>query len=73
MKDKIERIRIANRYESEGRVGRLRILGQMTKDLEAIESEGWCIRGQADAEVLSLCSLPKIPNSMVPSRSLNSY
>ena len=51
-----ERIRIANRYESEGREQEAQILGQMTKDLEAIESEGYAeaakIRGQADAEVL---------------------
>ena len=51
-----ERIRIANRYESEGREQEGQILGQMTKDLEAIESEGYAesarIRGQADAEVL---------------------
>jgi membrane protease subunit HflC len=51
-----ERIRIANRYESEGREQEGQILGQMTKDLESIESEGYAeaarIRGQADAAVL---------------------
>ena len=51
-----ERIRIANRYESEGREQEGQILGQMTKDLEEIESEGYAesarIRGAADAEVL---------------------
>ena len=51
-----ERIRIANRYESEGREQEGQILGQMTKDLESIESEGYAesarIRGQADAQVL---------------------
>ena len=51
-----ERIRIANRYESEGREQQAQILGQMNKDLEAIESEGYAesakIRGDADAQVL---------------------
>ena len=51
-----ERIRIANRYESEGREREAKILGKMTKDLEKIESEGYSkaatIRGQADAQVL---------------------
>jgi len=51
-----ERIRIANRYESEGREREAKILGKMAKDLERIESEGYSkaarIRGQADAEVL---------------------
>ena len=51
-----ERIRIANRYESEGREREAKILGQMLRDLEEIESEGYAeatrIRGLADAEVL---------------------
>lgn len=51
-----ERIRIANRYESEGREQEAQILGQLKKDLEAIESEGYAeaakIRGDADATVL---------------------
>jgi membrane protease subunit HflC len=53
-----ERIRIANRYESEGREREAKILGQMTRDLEEIESEGYreatAIRGQADAQVLKI-------------------
>ncbi|MEE2758279.1 MAG: protease modulator HflC [Myxococcota bacterium] len=53
-----ERIRIANRYESEGREREAKILGKMAKDLEKIESEGYAsaatIRGSADAEVLKI-------------------
>jgi len=53
-----ERIRIANRYESEGREREAKILGQMTKDLEEIASEGYrdatTVRGSADAEVLKI-------------------
>jgi membrane protease subunit HflC len=53
-----ERIRIANRYESEGREREAKILGQMTKDLEEIASEGYrdatATRGSADAEVLKI-------------------
>jgi membrane protease subunit HflC len=53
-----ERMRIANRYESEGREREARILGELAKDLEEIESEGYReatrIRGDADAEVLKI-------------------
>ncbi|MEE2786381.1 MAG: protease modulator HflC, partial [Myxococcota bacterium] len=53
-----ERIRIANRYESEGREREEKILGEMTKTLEEISSEGYReaarIRGQADAKVLKI-------------------
>ena len=53
-----ERIRIANRYESEGREREAKILGQMAKDLEEITSEGYReatrIRGEADAQVLKV-------------------
>ena len=53
-----ERIRIANRYESEGRERAATILGEMTAELERIESEGYqqstSIRGQADAEVIRI-------------------
>jgi len=53
-----ERMRIANRYESEGREREARILGELAKELEQIESEGYGeatrIRGDADAEVLKL-------------------
>jgi len=51
-----ERIRIANRYESEGREREARILGKLAKELERIESEGYeestRVRGEADAEAL---------------------
>ena len=53
-----ERMRIANRYESEGREREARILGDLAKELEQIESEGYreatTIRGSADAEVLKI-------------------
>jgi len=53
-----ERMRIANRYESEGREREARILGELAKELEQIESEGYRvatgIRGDADAEVLKI-------------------
>ncbi|MFQ5713172.1 MAG: protease modulator HflC [Candidatus Scalinduaceae bacterium] len=53
-----ERIRIANKYESEGRREEAEILGQMKKELEQIESEGYKIaintRGEADAEAIRI-------------------
>jgi membrane protease subunit HflC len=53
-----ERIRIANRYESEGREREAKILGNMKKDLEEISSRGYAkaatIRGEADAAVLTI-------------------
>ncbi|MDP6946555.1 MAG: protease modulator HflC, partial [Myxococcota bacterium] len=53
-----ERIRIANRYESEGREREAKILGQVAKDLEEITSQGYReatrIRGEADAQVLKV-------------------
>ena len=53
-----ERIRIANRYESEGQERAATILGEMTAELERIESEGYRdstrIRGEADAEVIKI-------------------
>ena len=53
-----ERIRIANRYESEGRREEAEILGYMNKELEKIESEGYKIaaetRGEANAEVIRI-------------------
>jgi membrane protease subunit HflC len=53
-----ERIRIANKYESEGRREEAEILGQMQKELEKIESEGYKIavntRGEADAEAIRI-------------------
>ena len=51
-----ERIRIANRYKSEGREREAKILGEMQKELETITSRGEreskIIRGRADAEVV---------------------
>ena len=51
-----ERIRIANKYESEGRRDEAEILGYMKKELEKIESEGYKVatetRGDADAEAI---------------------
>lgn len=53
-----ERIRIASRYESEGRREEAEILGYMNKELEKIESEGYRIaaetRGEANAEVIRI-------------------
>ena len=53
-----ERIRIANKYESEGRRDEAEILGYMKKELEKIESEGYKIatetRGLADAEAIKI-------------------
>lgn len=53
-----ERIRIANRYESEGRREEAEILGSMKRELESIESEGYKeakeIQGQADAEAVKI-------------------
>ncbi|ODS33337.1 MAG: hypothetical protein SCARUB_01517 [Candidatus Scalindua rubra] len=53
-----ERIRIANKYESEGRRMEARILGNMKKELDGIESEGYKIavqtRGEADADALRI-------------------
>lgn len=55
---KSERIRIASRYKSEGREREATILGEMTKELETIESQGTreatITRGEADAEVLKI-------------------
>lgn len=53
-----ERIRIANRYESEGRREEAEILGSMRKELERIESEGYKeakeIKGEADAKAVKI-------------------
>ena len=50
-----ERIRIANRYESEGKEQQQQILGQLVKELDEISSDGYkqaaIIRGRADATV----------------------
>jgi membrane protease subunit HflC len=53
-----ERIRIANRYESEGRREEAEILGSMRKELSRIESEGYKvakeIMGEADAAAVKI-------------------
>lgn len=53
-----ERIRIANKYESEGRKEEAEILGSMKRELERIESEGYRsaeeIKGQADAAAIKI-------------------
>ena len=53
-----ERIRIASKYESEGRREEAEILGGMKKQLDGIESEGYKkaaeTRGEADAEVIMI-------------------
>ncbi|HHT9105892.1 MAG TPA: protease modulator HflC [Candidatus Wujingus californicus] len=53
-----ERIRIANKYESEGRREEAEILGSMKKELERIESEGYRTaeetKGQANAEAIRI-------------------
>jgi len=53
-----ERDRIANLYESEGRELEAKIVGETSKELEEIESEGkkqaTILRGKADAEALRI-------------------
>ncbi len=53
-----ERDRIANLYESEGRELEAKIVGETTKELEVIESEGkkkaTILRGKADAEAMRI-------------------
>ncbi len=53
-----ERIRIANKYESEGRREEAEILGSMKRELERIESEGYRTaeetKGKANAEALRI-------------------
>ena len=53
-----ERLRIANKYESEGRQEEAEILGTMKKELEKIESEGYKtakeVQGSADAEAIRI-------------------
>ncbi len=53
-----ERMRIASKYESEGRREEAEILGYMKKELEKIESEGYKkaaeTRGEADAEAIKI-------------------
>lgn len=53
-----ERLRIANKYESEGRRKEAEILGVMKKELEKIESEGYKkakeVIGDADAQAIKI-------------------
>ncbi|OHB82532.1 MAG: HflC protein [Planctomycetes bacterium RIFCSPHIGHO2_02_FULL_38_41] len=53
-----ERIRIANKYESEGRREEAEILGSMKRELERIESEGYRTaeetKGQGNAEAIRI-------------------
>jgi len=53
-----ERLRIANKYESEGRREEAEIIGQTKKELEKIQSEGYKrakeIMGSADAEAIKI-------------------
>ncbi len=74
-----ERIRIANKYESEGRREEAEILGQMTKELEQIESEGYKIavntRGEADAEAIRIYAdaYKKAPEFYSFTKTLETY
>lgn len=74
-----ERIRIANKYESEGRRQEAEILGQMKKELEQIESEGYKIavntRGTADAEAIRIYAdaYKKAPEFYSFTKTLETY
>ena len=74
-----ERIRIANRYESEGREAAAKILGEMKKDIESIESEGYKestrIRGEADAGAIRIYAeaYGRDPDFYSFSRTLKAY
>ncbi|HDY66650.1 MAG TPA: protease modulator HflC [Candidatus Scalindua sp.] len=74
-----ERIRIANKYESEGRREEAEILGQMKKELEQIESEGYKIavntRGEADAEAIRIYAdaYKKAPEFYSFTKTLETY
>ncbi len=74
-----ERIRIASKYESEGRREEAEILGQMKKELEGIESEGYKIavetRGQADAEAIRIYAdaYKKAPEFYSFTKTLETY
>ena len=74
-----ERIRIANKYESEGRREEAEILGQMQKELEKIESEGYKIavntRGEADAEAIRIYAdaYKKAPEFYSFTKTLETY
>jgi membrane protease subunit HflC len=74
-----ERIRIANKYESEGRREEAEILGYMKKELEKIESEGYKIatetRGEADAEAVKIYAeaYGKDPDFYTFAKTLETY
>jgi membrane protease subunit HflC len=74
-----ERIRIASKYESEGRREEAQILGVMKKELEKIESEGYKIatetRGEADAEAIRIYAdaYKKAPEFYSFTKTLETY
>jgi len=74
-----ERIRIANKYESEGRREEAEILGSMKRELERIESEGYRTaeetRGQADAEAVKIYAeaYEKAPEFYSFTKTLETY
>ncbi|MHC4182729.1 MAG: protease modulator HflC [Planctomycetota bacterium] len=74
-----ERIRIANKYESEGRREEAEILGSMKKELDGIESEGYKkaaeTRGEADAEVIRIYAdaYEKAPEFYSFTKTLKTY
>ncbi len=74
-----ERIRIANKYESEGRREEAEILGGMKKELDGIESEGYKesveIMGKADAEAIRIYAdaYKKAPEFYSFTKTLETY
>ncbi len=74
-----ERIRIASKYESEGRREEAEILGGMKKQLDGIESEGYKkaaeTRGEADAEVIMIYAnaYKKAPEFYSFTKTLETY
>ncbi len=74
-----ERMRIASKYESEGRREEAEILGQMKKELEGIESEGYKVaietRGVADAEAIRIYAdaYKKAPEFYTFTKTLETY
>ncbi|MCP5008098.1 MAG: protease modulator HflC, partial [Planctomycetes bacterium] len=74
-----ERIRIANKYESEGRREEAEILGQMKRELEGIESEGYKVAvetmGVADAEAVRIYAdaYKKAPEFYSFTKTLETY
>ena len=74
-----ERIRIANRYQSEGNEQAATILGETAKELERIQSEGYQestrIRGEADAKAIKIYAdaYGKDPEFFTFSRTLELY